>query len=929
MARGFSKEHWRTILELSEEVTALPEHERSAYLIAAGVGPEVTLEVLELAAEFQEETPQTPFPHARLGTKVGRFLITDFLGSGGMGDVYSARDTELQRIVALKFLRPEVLGYDAGYQRFIREAQTASSLNHPNIVTIHEIVRTGSTVAIVMELVEGVPLRTLCGKSRDSMKRLFEIGEQIASALSAAHSRGIVHRDIKPENVVVQADGRVKVLDFGLARQVSNVAGASSLYPAGTLRYLSPEQARGESAGSASDVFSLGLVLHELTTGRHPFPGASPFESVTAILNGEPEQLIPSERIPNRFAALIESMLSKDQSVRPSAKDVARTLGEMQRGSELQPRKPERLPRRNWVWAAPAIVLIIIALVWIKLRPGAGPDFENLRIQPLTSQPGWEADPAFSPDGDSIAFTWNDRPENPQIYVKRVDGGEPVKLTQAEPGTIGALAWSPDGRQIAFKRQLAGSAGEILTIPAGGGAESTILNLANANVTSTIDWSPDGEGLVFSDVSPGNSQLAIYSFNLRTGEKVKLTTPPEGTWGDWSPKFSPDGKTIAFKRVTDYWLDDIYVIPAAGGSARQITSIKAGIWGHAWTASGDSLLVSCQRGSTILGIWRFPLAHPSRPERVQQGANDLIMPATAHKTNRIAWVSRVSDTNIYRASISGSEPPTKLIASTRRDQNPAVAPDGRIAFVSDRSGSREVWIATPDAASQTQVTHFGGPQIDNLVWSSDGRRLAFGSRLHGRAGVFTMECPAGSLRCSESHLLVAGASAPAWSADGTAIFYSSSRGGLQQVFRHPLDGGPDTQVTSDGASFSRETRDGKWLYFSRIGKETIYRMPSPSATGPRPAPVERVLDASMRALPFGWDATSTEIFFFKMPPKQQRWAIRALSIASGRLRFVGELGDSYADSDGMAISVSRDGKWVYYPRLDAWSSNVVIAESAR
>ena len=149
------------------------------------------------------------------------------------------------------------------------------------------------------------------------------------------------------------------------------------------------------------------------------------------------------------------------------------------------------------------------------------------------------------------------------------------------------------------------------------------------------------------------------------------------------------------------------------------------------------------------------------------------------------------------------------------------------------------------------------------------------------------------------------------------------------MFRHPLDGGPDTQVTSDGASFSRETRDGKWLYFSRIGKETIYRMPSPSATGLRPSPVERVLDASLRALPFGWDATSTEIFFFKMPPKQQRWAIRALSIASGRVRFVGELGDSYADSDGMAISVSRDGKWVYYPRLDAWSSNVVVAESAR
>ncbi|HMJ60749.1 MAG TPA: serine/threonine-protein kinase, partial [Bryobacteraceae bacterium] len=351
MSRGFSEERWRTILELSEEVAPLPAHERSAYLIATGVGPEISVEVLELAAEFQEETPQAPAPDERLGTRVGRFLITGLLGSGGMGDVYSARDTELNRLVALKFLRPEVLGYDAGYQRFIREAQTASSLNHPNIVTIYEIVRTGSAIAIAMELVEGASLRAFCGERREGISRVFDIGEQIASALGAAHSRGIVHRDIKPENVLVQADGRVKVLDFGLARQVSNAAGASSLYPAGTLRYLSPEQARGDAAGPASDVFSLGLVLHELATGRHPFPGNSPFDTVHAILNSEPERLTSDDRIPRPFAALVESMLSKSPSDRPSANEVARRLGEMQRGVAVAPRQAER-PYRPWLRGA-------------------------------------------------------------------------------------------------------------------------------------------------------------------------------------------------------------------------------------------------------------------------------------------------------------------------------------------------------------------------------------------------------------------------------------------------------------------------------------------------------------------------------------------------------------------------------------------------
>lgn len=924
MARGFSEEHWRTILELSEQVAALPSHERLAYLSAAGIAPEISVEVLELAAQFQE-TSQTPLPETRLGSTVGRFLITSLLGKGGMGDVYAARDTELNRTVALKFLRPEMLGYDVGHQRFIREAQTASSLNHPNIVTIHEILRTGSTIAIVMELVEGVSLRALCGNSRDSISRVFEIGEQIASALSAAHSRGIVHRDVKPENVLLQADGRVKVLDFGLARQVSNVAGASSIYPAGTLRYLSPEQARGERVGPPSDVFSLGLVIYELTTGRHPFPGNSPFETVHAILNDEPERLIPGGHIPGAFGKLVESMLSKDQSMRPSANDVAASLGEMRRRAEGEVHKAERPQRWILVWAALAIVFIGGAAAWMKLRPAAGPDFQNLRIQPLTSQSGWEADPALSPDGASIAFTWNDRPENPQLYVKRLDGGEIVKLTNTENGHIGALTWSPDGRQIAFKRQLPGSAGAIHAIPAAGGAESTILNLVNPNVTSAIDWSPDGERIVFSDQPPGSSQLVIYAFNLRTGEKTKLTTPPEGVWGDWSPKFSPDGETIAFKRVTDYWLDDIYLMPAAGGSPQQLTSIKAGIWNHAWTADGDNLIVSCQRGSTILGIWRFPLADPSHPERIQQGVGDLIMPTTARKTNRIAWVSRQWDTNIYKSSVEGSEPPIKLIASTHRDQNPAVASDGRIAFVSDRSGTREIWIVAANGTSQTKVTNFGGPQIDNLMWSPDGRQLAFGSRRHGQAGVFTMECLSGVLQCSEPQMLIPGASAPAWSSDGTAIFYSSLRGQSYQISRHPLNGGPDTEVTSTGASFSRETRDGKWLYFSGSREETIYREARSSIA----TPAQRMIAPSIRALPFGWDVTPTEILFFELPRKQQRWAIRALSIASGRIRFVSEWGDSYADSDGMVLSVSHDGKWVYYPRLDSAGANIMVAESVK
>jgi Tol biopolymer transport system component len=230
---------------------------------------------------------------------------------------------------------------------------------------------------------------------------------------------------------------------------------------------------------------------------------------------------------------------------------------------------------------------------------------------------------------------------------------------------------------------------------------------------------------------------------------------------------------------------------------------------------------------------------------VQQGASDLITPTAARKANRIAWVNRVWDTNIYRASASGSESPVKLIASTQRDQNPAVSPDGRIAFVSDRSGSREIWIADIDGANQTKVTDLGGPPVGSLAWSPDGRNLAFDTRPHEQAGVFTMERLPGTRRCGQPQMLVPDASAPSWSSDGMAIFYSATRGAARQIWRHPLDGRPDTQMTRDGGYVSRQSADGKWLYFVKNGIEPIYRMSSVGREAASGAPPELVIPRSV------------------------------------------------------------------------------------
>ena len=281
-------EQWREVLRLAEEAAALPLHERKGFLESSGAAPEIVAEALTLAGEFTSVSERPSVT----GARIGKFEITGTLGRGGMGEVYAARDTELGRKVALKFLTADSAAHSEATRKFLREAQTASALNHPNIVTIHEVVRSGSSTAIVMELVEGESLRQIC-RAGMPVEKAIDIGRQIARALAAAHAEGIIHRDIKPENIILRPDGCVKVLDFGLARQPGSLQHSTATLQAGTLRYMSPEQARSEMLTSATDIFSFGLVLHELLTGQHAFPESTPLETAHAILVKEPSGELP------------------------------------------------------------------------------------------------------------------------------------------------------------------------------------------------------------------------------------------------------------------------------------------------------------------------------------------------------------------------------------------------------------------------------------------------------------------------------------------------------------------------------------------------------------------------------------------------------------------------------------------------------------
>jgi serine/threonine protein kinase len=305
----------------------------------------------------------------RAGQLFGRYVTVELIGRGGIGEVWSARDTDLDRPVALKFLsNEELVGLDA--HQITHEAKTASALNHPGIVTIYEVVHSESTFAIAMELVEGESLRELCGKPMRAPE-LAAISRQIAEALAAAHAGGIVHGDIKPQNILLRRDRYVKLLDFGLARRVTAETIASGLPALGTLRYMSPEQPRGEPLTPASDIFSFGLVLYELATGRNAFPSISPLDAVQAMLTKEPSPPASvNAAIPAHLDSIVRAMLAKEPAARPSAEEVARALEE--------PQTP-RNTIRFWSWALTiaGLVAACFAVWWWRQAPeeGNGPSF--------------------------------------------------------------------------------------------------------------------------------------------------------------------------------------------------------------------------------------------------------------------------------------------------------------------------------------------------------------------------------------------------------------------------------------------------------------------------------------------------------------------------------------------------------------------------
>jgi eukaryotic-like serine/threonine-protein kinase len=923
--------------ELRREVeTLLAAHDRGGGLLSS---PAVVT-----ATQKPADSPQSLF-----GQSLSHYQILSRLGEGGMGIVYKARDTHLDRFVAIKVLPPELVADPDRKRRFVQEAKAASALNHPNIITIHDIASENGRDFIVMEFIEGKTLDQLIPRRGMKLSDVLKYGIQISDALAKAHAAGIIHRDLKPGNIMVSEGGLVKVLDFGLAKligssqlgqtgETNNVQSQTKQgMVLGTASYMSPEQAAGKPLDARSDIFSFGSVLYEMVTGQRAFEGDSTISTLSAVLREDPKpagQIVSG--IPPELERVVQRCLRKDPERRFQHLDDVKVFLEEalekagsekpQEGDGVAAHKTRRRVLIGGLLAGMTALALAVGL-WRTFRQS---DLPPMTLVPLTTYPGHERFPTFSPDGNQVAFSWDgEKRDNLDIYIKLIGTEPPMRLTH-HPAEDYGPAWSPDGRWIAFLRKVGeGKAAVMLVPPIIGGGERMVIEVAtpwNPLMATPLTWSPNGNSLIVSDMETDNEPFGLYSVFLESGEKRRLTTPPSAAkaGGNKSPVFSPDGRAIAFVQTLGYATGDLYVMPLNDpmNAVSQATKLVAGRWlvmNMVWTPDGREIIFSSSENQGYSGLWRVAASGSGEPEQLTVGENGQD-PTVSTQKHRLAYSQVISDTNIWRVDISGrpARAPTMepLITSTRRETNPQFSPDGkRIVFSSNRSGVSEIWVCNSDGSAPMQLTSFGRRATASPRWSPDDRWVCFDSNADGQFEVYVVDANGGRPRRLTSNLALD--AAPSWSWDGKWIYFVSTRNGNEQVWKMPWMGGEAIQLTQKGGFAALESLDGKFVYYTKAANDTsLWRVPAQGGEE------VQVLDPIVFR---NFSVTKDGVYFVFQPDSKGHYVIRLLKTSTGEIQTIASIENPVRNG----LSVSPDGRWILYPKLDQEGSDLMLVENFR
>jgi serine/threonine protein kinase len=895
-----------------------------------------------------------------IGQTISHYDVREKLGEGGMGVVYKAFDSHLGRLVAVKVLPQDKVADAERKHRFIQEAKAASALNHPNIVTIYDIDLARGIDFIAMELVSGKALDKLIPRHGLRLNEALNYSVQIAAALASAHKAGIVHRDLKPGNVMVNEQGLVKVLDFGLAKLTEPTESSEdetrSLKPTteegkivGTVSYMSPEQAEGKKVDARSDIFSFGALLYEMVTGRRAFQGDSKLSTLTAILREEPapaSQFVKG--LPRELERVIARCLRKSPERRfqamPDLKVALEELKDESDSGKLGAIPSSTRPHRALLtWGMALVFLCLFGVLWFTRSTHKAPE-STLTAVPFVTYPGSPGIPAFSPDGNQVAFDWEgEKKDNQDIYVKLIGtAGPPLRLTSNPAGSY-SPSWSPDGRFIAFLRDLSPENSAVLLISALGGPERKVAEIAGPPAFSDLPsprvaWFPDGKWLAVIDRDFPTAPYALSLLSVETGEKRKMTSPPAQATGDSAPAFSPDGHTMVFSRRLDFGVGDLYRLDLSGspegpkpmGEAKRVTFENRGATSPAWTSDGREI-VFAEAGS----IWRTDTPSKEAATKPRQlaslGGNVFGLAVSSHGQS-LAYGHRIFHSSIWRtaAPFSDGSPsndlgnsrkalgPTSFISSTRDDSAPQYSHDGkRIAFMSDRSGFPEIWSCDSDGANPQQLTSFGGPEVTTPRWSPDGTRIAFDSNTGGQYDIWVVDANGGM-----PHRMTndpANDGNPSWSRDGRWIYFDSARTGQQQLWKVPANGGDPVQVTFDGGFAPVESPDGRFLYYLKgLIDSDIWRISIDS--GQATKVLEGVSEYRNLAV-----LESGLVFV----PSRNISSLQFLSFASGKIAPLANFDRPIAQGSLGGLGISPDRRWILYTRFEQTGNELMLVEGFR
>ena len=915
---------WESLRLVFEQALERPAHERGVYLAQHVPDEELRREVASLIAAHEAadhflsnaapgthavtESPVRPlrFP---AGTRLGVFEVVEPLGRGGMGEVYRARDTRLDRFVALKVLSPDFDAGRRGRAWFEREARALSKLSHPHICTVHDIgyaeIEGRQVPFLVLELLDGGTLAARLARGAIPPVESITYALDIADALATAHDQGVVHRDLKPANVMVTKSG-VKLLDFGLA-QLCGIA-PTQASPAtqsiqtsagmvfGTIPYMAPEQLRGEDTDARTDVFAFGVLLHEMLTGRRPFTADSSAGLIAAILEHDPPPVrAPEARLPASLDDVVQRCLAKNPDERwQTARDLWSALhGTLEeiRGAGPTPTRSNHRARM----AIPAAAVLAGGL-WA-LWPTSDAALPEPSLRQFTAFQGDEVHPGFSPDGGQVVFTWSgEQEDNPDIYIKRLDADTPLRLT-TDPVSDLSPAWSPDGSRIAFIRGTEQSASIYLTPPVPGAerklADYTPSSLgypALATRSHHVSWSPDSKLVIVAARAAAERTSVILAFPAAGSEPHTVLAAKPGEGDFRFPTISPDGRTLGYAAC---WGEgcDLYVVGldermiGRGEPTRLTSQSYAPIYGLSWAADGRSLVYGSWIGTP--NLWRVFINKPE-PKRLALGGYG-VRPDVSRSGNRLVYFRLANDSDIWKFERGSG--PVVVASSSVLDTNAQLSPDGtRIVLASERSGtSRDLWITNADGTGAKRLTYAGGEGTPR--WSADGRWIAYDKRAkNGRFGIHVIEAAGGSPRQLTDDGVV-----PSWSRDGKWVYFASTRSGTTQVWRVPPSGGEAQQVTQQGGWSVLESWDGTTLYYDRNGG--VYSRATAAGLE------QELLPPALRVGSRNFFPVKNGLYYAIRPDAQRptQWQIRYLSFATATSEILYRF-ESRELSQGLSVS---------------------------